>query len=265
MTLSVYLTGLGFLGPGLNNWSEAAAVLSQRRSYAAQPTVLPSPTLLPAAERRRTGRGVKLALAVALQATAQARVDPKELPSVFSSSSGDGQICHELCQALAEPAREVSPTKFSNSVHNAAAGYWGIATGAMSAANALCAFDASFGAGLLDALTQCCVEQRDVLLVSFDTEYPQPLYAKRPVPDALGVAMVLTPQRLPHSLARLEASLTDEPFAPMAEPLLEVMRAAIPAARALPLLELLARGRGGRVVLEYLSGVQLAVGVEACA
>ena len=33
-----------------------------------------------------------------------------------------------------------------------------------------------------------------MLLVAYDTEYPQPLHAKRPIPDAFGVALVLTPE-----------------------------------------------------------------------
>ena len=44
-------------------------------------------------------------------------------------------------------------------MHNAASGYWGIATGATPAANALCAYDGSFAAGLLEALTQVVIER----------------------------------------------------------------------------------------------------------
>ena len=40
----------------------------------------------------------------------------------------NGQVIHEICEALATDEREVSPTRFHNSVHNASAGYWGIAT-----------------------------------------------------------------------------------------------------------------------------------------
>jgi len=162
-------------------------VLSGKRPYLPAPTVLPVPAMLPPAERRRTGRVVKLALAVALEASSSADADPAQMPSVFSSSGSDGHICHEICQALALSTREVSPTRFSNSVHNVAAGYWSIATGSMAAANVLCAFDASFVAGLLEALTQATVDRESVLLVAYDTEYPPPLHAKRPIPDALGV------------------------------------------------------------------------------
>jgi hypothetical protein len=263
MSLSAYIGGLGVLGPGLHNWPQTAAVLSGRQLYVPTPTVLPVPAMLPPAERRRTGRVVKLALALAQEATANAGADLLQMPSVFSSSGSDGHICHEICQALATPAREVSPTRFSNSVHNVAAGYWSIATGSLAAANVLCAFDASFVAGLLEALTQVTVDGETVLLVAYDTEYPPPLYAKRPVPDALGVAMVLTPERTPNA-TRIELTLTDEPHDKMADAQMEALRLAIPAARSLPLLHLLAIGAPGRVILEYLDVSRAAVRIEPC-
>jgi hypothetical protein len=265
MRLSAYVGGLGVLGPGLTNWPEAAAVLSGQRAYRTAPAVLPMPTMLPAAERRRVGRVVKLALAIALEATSQAGENTAELASVFSSSGGDGHHCHELCQALSLAGREISPTRFANSVHNAAAGYWSIGTGAMAESNVLCAFDASFTAGLLEALTQVVVDQVPVLLVSYDSEYPQPLHAKRPIPDAFGIALVLTPQRRASSLARMDAALSDLSFDRFADPDLEALRRAFPAGRSLPLLRLLAARDSGRTILEYLDVSRLQVQIEPCA
>src|SRR5262249_56482036 len=114
--------------------------------------------------------------------------------------------------------------------HNAAAGYWGIATGATAASNALCAHDASFGAGLLEALVQVVTCDSAVLLVAYDASYPEPLYDVRPIPDAFGVALVLAPARGPRSLARLEARLSGAPPDALAAGSLEALRVAIPAA-----------------------------------
>jgi hypothetical protein len=265
MRLSTYVSGLGILGPGLSSWPEAAAVLSGQQAYRPAPTVLPMPTILPAAERRRIGRVVKLALAVALEATSQAGENPAELASVFSSSGGDGHNCHELCQALSLTGREVSPTRFANSVHNAVAGYWSIGTGAVAESNVLCAFDASFTAGLLEASAQVAVDQVPVLLVAYDSEYPQPLRAKRPIPDAFGVALVLTPQRCASSLARMDAALSDLECDRFADPDLEALRCAFPAARSLPLLRLLAARNRGTAILDYLDVSRLEVQIEPCA
>jgi hypothetical protein len=102
------------------------------------------------------------------------------------------------------------------------------------------------------------------LLVTYDTEYPEPLHTKRPVPDAFGAALVLTPQRESRSLARLEARLVEEPPDALANPGLEALRRSIPAARGLPLLEALAHTARARSVLEYLDAWSVAVEVEPC-
>ena len=264
MKLTAYIGGIGVLGPGLADWHEAAAVLSGTKPYSPAATLLTAPALLPPTERRRAGRVVKLALSVALEASSRAKTDPAGLASVFSSSGGDGHNCHELCQALALPEREVSPTRFSNSVHNAAAGYWSIATGAKLESNVICAFDASFCAGLLEALTQVVVDGQSLLLVAYDTEYPEPIHSKRPIPDAFGAALVLTPDRRPLSAARIEVALGGERPDTMADSRLEGLRLSIPAARCLPLLSRLARADAGRTVLEYLDVSSIVVNVEPC-
>jgi hypothetical protein len=261
--LTAYVEGIGLLGPGLSDWSAAASVLTGESSYEARPTVLPTPDSLPPAERRRTGRVVKLALAVGLEATSRAAVHPSHLPTVFSSSGSDGQVCHEICQALASSDRQLSPTRFHNSVHNVAAGYWSIANGARAPSNALCAFDASFAVGLLEALCQVTVDRTACLLIAYDSEYPEPLFAKRPIPDAFGVALLLSPEARPGSLARIAASLTESPADRLAQPL-EALRLAIPAARSLPLLQTFAQRKAQRVVLDYLDGPQVAVEGAPC-
>jgi hypothetical protein len=222
------------------------------------------PEGLPPAERRRVGHVVKLALAVGMQATRGAGIDPAPLSSVFSSSGGDGQNCHELCETLVSDAPQLSPTRFHNSVHNAAAGYWSIATGAQSSSNAVCAFDASFAAGLLEALAQVAIEHVPVLLVAYDAPYPQPLAAKRPIPHAFGVAFVLTPEPTSSALARIAASLTDAPADCMEVPELEQLRLSVPAARSLPLLRQLAREEPACVSIDYVGHRRVAVEVDSC-
>ncbi len=259
--LAAHIEGIGVLGPGLQGWARTARLLSHPAEYVASPTVLPIPDALPPAERRRTGRVVKLALAVGTEATRMAQVDPVGLPAVFSSSGGDGQNCHEICETLTKEDRELSPTRFHNSVHNAAAGYWSIATGSVAASNALCAFDASFAAGLLEAITQLSVDGSRMLLVAYDLQYPPPLHAKRPIPDAFGVALVLAPQPSPATCGRIAVTFADEAPERMPHSAFEAMRATIPSARSLPMLAQLARGEPGRVTIEYLDGRSLSVEV----
>lgn len=261
--LAVWVKGIGVLGPGLADWSAAAAVLREETPYAPAPTVLPAPAVLPPAERRRAGRTIKLALAVGAEAVARADADAGELPTVFSSSGGDGENCHEICVTLASPDRQISPTRFHNSVHNAAAGYWSIAYGCTRPSTALCAHDASFGAGLLEAASQLAMGAHAVLLIAYDADYPQPLRGVRRIPDAFGTAMLLLARSGGDALVRLELELSELPPSTMREPRLEAMRVSIPAARGLPLLEGIARNHGGRVVLDYLADTRLAITIDA--
>lgn len=262
--MHVDLLGVGLIGPGLASWAAAQPVLGGQSGYLSAPTVVPPPQRLPPAERRRAGASVKIAMAVADAACLDAGADPQQLASVFTSSSGDGANCHALCEALAGPNpsdRLISPTRFTNSVHNAAAGYWHIAVGSRAPSTSLCAFDASFGAGLMAALTQVHALRQPLLLVSIDTPYPQPLHATRPLPDTMGVALVLAdPQAAPDgpsaqadARVRLAVELLPleqaGPPTPCRDAGLEALRQQIPAAQALPLLEALARRESACVVI----------------
>lgn len=262
--LTAHVQGIGLVGPGLADWASGARVLAGTQRYSACPTVMPTPHGLPPAERRRTGEAVKLAIGVAQQAVADAGIDPVGLPAIFTSSGGDGRNCHEICATLASADRQLSPTRFHNSVHNAPAGYWSIATGATAASSALCAYDASFAAGLLEALALLAVDGVPVLLSAYDTRYPEPLHAKRPLPDSFGVALILTPARAESSHARIAVTLEDGAADRLPDLELEALRGAVPAARSLPLLRLLARRETGRVALEYLEAQRLVVEVCEC-
>jgi hypothetical protein len=263
--LTACVRGIGVLGPGLPDWPTTAAVLRAATPYVPSTTVLPAPAVLPAAERRRAGRIIKLALAVGAEAVAHAGVDARELSTVFSSSGGDGDNCHEICMTLASEDRQISPTRFHNSVHNAAAGYWSIAYGCTLAATSLCANDASFGAGLLEAMTRLACGADSILLLAYDADYPQPLRAVRAIPDAFGIGLLLSARRNDdgRSLARLDLDIVDERITSLRSTALEALRCSIPAARGLPLLECLAHPRSATVVLEYLDHARLSVRVSA--
>lgn len=258
-TLTAYIEGVGLLGPGFNNWPDGRAVMCGQQPYQPGKTVLPLPALLPAAERRRSGAIVRLTLATGLEAVTAAGLDAATLPMVFSASGGDGENCHAICAMLASDDRQISPTRFHNSVHNAAAGYWSIATGAMSPSTVLGALDACFGAGLLETVTQVVVDDRRAVFLACDTSYPEPLHSARPIPDAFGVALVIAPQPSSRALAKIAVSLTEAGADRLEHHALERLRTTIPAARGLPLLRGLALGGEHRVVLDYLDSTRLEV------
>lgn len=263
--LQVWVQGIGLLGPGLHSWAEGREVLSGARAHVSAPTVLPPPARLPAAERRRAGSAVKLAMAVADEAVAAAQADAGTLATVFTSSSGECANCHALCEALATPAPVVSPTRFTNSVHNASSGAWHIAVGSRASSSSLCAFDGSFGAGLIEAVASVCLEGRPVLLVASDSPYPEPLNGARPLPDHFGMALLLAPARDERSVASFTLHLDggERPAASLADSSLDHLRRVIPAAAGLPLLVALAEGRPQHgLALDYLPGIGLQLDIE---
>jgi hypothetical protein len=264
--MRVFVEGVGLLGPGLNGWQASSPLLAGSAAYVAAPTVLTASDLLPPAERRRTGTPVKIALAVGREAFAHAGRDAALTATVFTSSGGDGDNVHQICETLAVAELEVSPTRFHNSVHNAAAGYWGIASRSQEPSTSLCCYDASFAAGLLEAAVQAAVDGIPVALIAYDHPYPEPLHTVRHLGPAFGVALVITPQATGASFAALEVGLVagaQNPTA-MADAALDALRASVPAARSLPLLSALARGAAQVVMLEYVAGNHLRVAVEPC-
>ena len=253
-TLAVDIAGIGLVGPGLADWDAAAAALRDPAGWLGAPTVVPVATRLPPTERRRAGAVVRVSCVVADEACRRAGLEPAQLPSVFTSSTGEPANCHALCEALAAPERAVSPTRFTNSVHNAAGGYWHIAVQGRRASTSIAAFDASFAAGLLEAAVQCLAGNEPVLLVAADVPYPEPLHSCRPLPDAFGVAMVLRPGRQ-LQLRLAPGGATSR----LGHAGLQALSTQIPAARALPLLALLAGAPGsdGPCLLEGWDGLEL--------
>jgi hypothetical protein len=260
--LQVFVDGIGLYAPGFDGWAHARAVLAAPQTYRATPLELPSIDSLPAAERRRLGMAVKLAMSVAYDAAKQSSSDLQNVGTVFSSSAGDGDNCHQIMEALASTDRAISPIRFHNSVHNAAAGYWGIATGSQQPSISLSAHDAGFGAALLEATSQIHSNAQPCLMVTFDTPYPEPLRTLSNTTHAFGVALLLTPRRSASTLCGLTLSLTQTSFHSMPTPELEAMRSNVPAARALPLLAALAVPQPRTLVIEYLHELNLSITLQ---
>ena len=261
-SVTIYLDAIGLCGPGLHSWATTQEILRGTASYAQTPTEIAPSDFLPAAERRRVGIAVKLALAAAKDALSAGAYDASQLLSVFSSSGGDGDNCHIICEALASSDRLISPTRFTNSVHNAPSGYWGIALKARPASTSLCAFDGSFSAGLLEAATQAIDAKAPVLLIAYDTPYPEPLRTVRPIAHSMGVALVINAQPTSATVASLQISLGKAQPSAMHDPELEALRENVPAARCLPLLQAIACGQKNvALVLDLFDNQQLLVRV----
>ncbi|AIF46512.1 beta-ketoacyl synthase chain length factor [Dyella japonica] len=204
-TLQVHVEGIGLWSPALGDFAALRAQL--RGEPADAPAARPAAAMLPANERRRAPESVLLAVEVAGQAVAMSGLAASELPCVFSSAYGDQSISDYMCATLAAAPTELSPTRFHNSVHNAPAGYWTIATGCHATSSAITAGPASLGAGLLEAASLCVAEQRPVLLVCSDIAGHGPLGEMTGTRSPFGLALVLAPTVSPRTLAHLDLGL----------------------------------------------------------
>ncbi|HSC62518.1 MAG TPA: beta-ketoacyl synthase chain length factor [Caldimonas sp.] len=203
----LFIDGIAFWAPTLPGWTAARAAFRGESEPLATPAKRPAPALLAAAERRRAPDTVALALEVAAAAVLESGLDAATLPSVFTSAHGDLAVNDYMCSTLATEPTLISPTKFHNSVHNAAAGYWTIATGCREASTALSASEASFGAGLLEAATQCQADARSVLLVGVDVEAVGALASGTASTGLLACALVLSPRASERTVATFHWSL----------------------------------------------------------
>ncbi len=268
--IAIHVNAVGVMAPGLAGWRESLPVLRGEQPYEATALSTLKPDRLQPNERRRTTQTIKLALVCADDALGQVE-PPSELLSVFASSEGDLDILNQICLALTQPDRPVSPTQFHNSVHNAPAGYWSIACGFRQASTSIAAGEGTFASGLLEAALQAQDEARPVLLVAYDIASPEPLRRLIPHDRSLAVALLLSPadSGIPNESALARLRLTLQPAGGSEETsldnaALEQLRLAQPSGRALPLLQSLAQGRADQIRLPYLPELGLQVELAPC-
>ena len=259
--LQIHVDGIGLFGPGMSSWDQGRDVLTGKTALTLALPPLPPVEKLPPAERRRVSLSTRLSMAVGFEAARNAGADPAQLATVFSSTEGDCDNCHAILETLASAERSVSPTRFHNSVHNAPSGYWSIATACREPSTSLCAYDATFAAGLLEAATQAITSGKPCLLLAYDTPFPEPLHSLRPISHALSIAMLLNPFKTSAAQASLTLELSPSAATTMSDSGLEQLRIGVPVARSLPLMRLLAGKTAGSVVIEYLDSLNLAIGV----
>jgi hypothetical protein len=246
----LYVNGVALWSGRLPGWEAARRILRGEEPAPAQPAARPAPELLPANERRRAPDTVSIALEVALAACRYASLPPASLPSVFTSMHGDLAITDYMCGTMASSPLLVSPTRFHNSVHNAAAGYWTIAAECTRPYTALSAGELSFGAGLLESCMQAVSGDEDVLLVAYDIDARGPLAAVAGSQHLLGAGLIVGPRRGARALAQFELQLeaADGLVASMARAANAALVAGNSTESCLPFMEALALGGAHELV-----------------
>jgi hypothetical protein len=231
--------------------------------------VPPAPQSLPPAERRRTTATIRLAMGAAEASLRSAgSLDVSRLTSVFASANGDGTVIDAILRTLASTPHAVSPTQFHNSVHNSPPAYWSIGAHSNGASTSLGCWDASFAAALLQAAAKTSSRRVPVLLCAYDLPFPPPLAEVRATTQPFATAMVLTPAPEPFSVAEIAVRFaTGRAHKRVSLPSVTALHPLYrtnPAARALRLLEVLARREKSVLELDYLEDSHLTVELSPC-
>jgi len=246
----VAIEGVAFWHTRLPGWAIARAVICGEQEPPATSAPRPTPSLLAPTERRRAPDTVALALEVAARACEAAGRSPAQLRSVFASTYGDLGISDYMCATLAATPTLISPTKFHNSVHNAAAGYWSIGTSSHAPYTAISAYHHTFATAVLEAATQVVCDGQPVVCVAFDVQSSGPLGTVAPSSGLLGVALVLASpnggSNRTLALHVAQGSATDVTPARSAAAALVAENALAPC---LPFLEALAQSKPADVML----------------
>lgn len=268
--LTVYIKAIGLLAPGMKNWHEAAAVLNATEHYVSEPVARKLDTLLAANERRRASRVTQLAL-FAAQQTGPAD-ELSQCLQVFSCCNGDLSTFHQISLALSMQGRPVSPTRFHNSVHNAAAGYWSIASQSQTPSTSITAYNDSAAAGLLEAAVQLNSADnepgRDCLLVCYDEVPPASFSSLIPITQEFSCALRLS-LNAENALYQMDININEASSnfvaqAGMPSKAMEALRLSNPQATLLPLLESIARQRDEVISLAYFEQI-LKLQLTSCA
>ncbi len=164
----------GFWSAAIPNW-DCLIQATHAGLLDAGPAQEPFPDLLPPRESRRAPLYIRLALEAAAQACRGNQFALDQAASVFASTMGDAETTDYMCRTVAAAAPMLSPTRFHNSVHNAASGYWSIAAGNTFPSTAVAAGIHTFSAALLEAALLATQEDCPVLLVVHDIAVTGPL------------------------------------------------------------------------------------------
>lgn len=261
--MTVYINDISLIGPGLIDRTDTLSILRGQSNWNYQEMPLLKPDMLPANERRRTTPVINIALQC-IQKLLRDYDDLQAISTVFASSDGDLEIADKISTALAEDKKIISPTLFHNSVYNAPAGYWSIASLMRGPSTSLSAGDATFMCGLQEAVTQVEVEGGTLFYVAYDYPAPQLLDSCRHFDYPLAIAMRLGEE----AEYKVLGTLTLEDIDKAADESncrnvsLELLRKSSPVGSGLPLIEALVRRARMQIIMPYLRDGKFRVSIS---
>lgn len=180
-----WVTGLGLWTPGYDSpssWCDGKPDEAHGRPEAA---------LLEGAVKRRASLVTRIGVEVLDQAARMGGADLSRVATVWGTANGESTVTVELLAMMQRGEGRLSPTRFHNSVHNAAAGCASIACGNERFSTTLSGGAELVGTCLLEALLLLDEGESDVVVVLADETYAPPL-GPDPRGTPLGVAFQLT-------------------------------------------------------------------------
>lgn len=240
--MQAFVRGLGLWSPGFSSVSDWCSGASRSEA------VKPEASSLGGALGRRATALTRIGVEALQQAASDAKVEVSAVPTVWATAHGEHETAVEILRGLVLGDGRISPTRFHNSVYNAAAGYASIATGNRQPSTTLAGGADLVAMALLEGLCVLHAGARDVIVVALD-EPMLPPFDARGAAAPLAVSLCLSADS---GAAQARVSgLRRRDVAPVAR---HPRFGGLYVSAALPLLEAVANGRRERVALELDHG-----------
>ncbi|GIU33436.1 beta-ketoacyl synthase chain length factor [Shewanella schlegeliana] len=184
------------------SWGAWSPQYQQANEWLSWPTIasddsalqsaVPKLAHVPAMQRRRLSKLTKIILEAASQCT-----PPEQCRSIFASQHGEINRTIGLLKDIVVES-PLSPTGFSQSVHNTASGIFSILTGNQAASTSIAAGKNSFSQAFIEAYGQLHADPQPLLLAYADEPVPQVYRQYSSEPEwPISVAFMLAPANCP--------------------------------------------------------------------
>ena len=160
------IVSTGAAAPGLVGVREIGALAPPAGEELPWRWAKPADDVVPRALKRRMSTLAHMVFRSARETLAEA--GEVAAPLLLATANGEVDTMGKLLDDLLGPRDKVSPTRFHNSVHNTAAGYWTIATGRREPTTTITMGDVSFEAALLEAWARLGSGEQELLVVAGD-------------------------------------------------------------------------------------------------
>ncbi|GIU11379.1 MULTISPECIES: beta-ketoacyl synthase chain length factor [unclassified Shewanella] len=156
--------------------------------YSTQQIAVPKLAHVPAMQRRRLSKLTKIILEAIHQCAPE-----KQCRSIFASQHGEINRTIGLLNDIVDKSA-LSPTGFSQSVHNTASGIYSILSGNRAASTSIAAGKNTLSQGFIEAFGQLHADPEPLLLVYADEQVPQVYQQFSSSPEwAIATAFMLAP------------------------------------------------------------------------